>query len=282
MTAGGEVLAEVAEQLLPGFLDWADWGNTWRRPLKTGVALEWATLAAVVQSAQEAGWTYEVPLLSRHNGRLLFPLRNEIPTSHGAQPGNSAHLTNSLTLAERFVGALTPKIELSRGDERLSLFREGCPYHAIMTGVIYKERPDIMVIAGHSNNGFPRLKSSATNEIIQFSFNIDGIGTASGELNVRNSPVIPCRSRHPDGGCEFPARGLLECSVHKESGVAEKQTTNYRKLYSAEAVVLVTGNDLTSTGLPNAIVRLPGDHDTLLEDLHHVGLVAVAAFGMEA
>jgi len=282
VATNGELLSQVAERLLPGFLDWANWGDTWTRPLETGSALEWATLAALVSAARDAGWAYHVPLLKVRNGDKLFALRNEVPTAHGAQPGNSAHLSNRLTLAERFLGAMTPKVELSKGKRKLSLFREGCPYHQIMTGTAYKDRPDIFIAAGHVKDGYPKLESCGSKEIVHFSFNVEGIGNASGELRVRNSPVIPCISRSPLSGCAFPARGVVECSVHKSRTVAQKQTAHYLELFSAESIVLVTGNDLAAVGLPNALVRLPGAYDSLVEDLRNVGLTAINAFDMES
>ena len=277
----GTALRDAAEELLPGFLAWADWGSTWTRPIDSGVALEWATCAAVAAAAARAGWSCEVPLLSKEHGKVLFPLRNEVPTQHNAQAGHSASLRHRVPMVDRFVGAMIPKIELAFGAKRLSLFREGCPYHAIMTDKVYDERPDIVIVAGHLSEGFPWVELRGSSEVVHFSFDIDGVGTAAGELQVRNAPWIPCAVRRPENGCDVPARAVIECGVQKTAMVARQQTERYRTLFSADEVVLVTGNDLSAMGLPNATVRLPGDSVSLANDLRRVGKVLVEALGME-
>src|SRR3954471_24279730 len=101
-------------------MDWVEWGDIWRRPLHAGIALEWATLMALIHSASEGGWSLRVPLQQVPAGEELFPLRNQIPTQHGAQVGHSATTLHDSDLSMRFITALTPKVILEREDQVLS------------------------------------------------------------------------------------------------------------------------------------------------------------------
>ena len=220
----GETLHDVARRLMPDLIGWADWQDIWQRQLRSGVALEWATLAALVSSATAAGWHADIPLQKVKLGASLFTLRNEIPTHHGGQPGHAAGLSVDTPLAYRFLAALTPKLVLTRGSQHVSVFREGCPYHAVMSNVAYQERADIVLVSGTTHPNLPRIHEGAAGQVVKFGFAVEGVGDISGELDVRNSPTIPCRWRKPEKGCVVPTRGLVECSVDKSAAHALRQT----------------------------------------------------------
>jgi hypothetical protein len=212
----------------------------------------------------------------------LFPLRNEVPRHHGGQAGHAHHLGHGLTLAERFLAAMTPKVVLTRGLESLSVFREGCPYHAIMTGAAYDQRPDILVLRGSPMEEFPRLDSRGTTQVVQFKFRLADVGEVAGEVQVRNSPHVPLLWRKPANGCKVAVRGIIECSVRKTVELAGSQVDVYRRVFRPQAIALVTGNQLPGIAASNAVISLHGDDDSLVADLGAAAALAVVTFGMKA
>lgn len=243
----GQLLLDVAERFIPDYSDQFEWGDIWRRPLISGTAFEWTTLAAFATVAQRRGWQYFFPVLGLESGRSLFPLRNELPRQHGAQAGHGAVGQHSQPLARRFLQAFTPKVVLERDGQYYSVFREGCAYHEVMCGVIYDERPDVLVLPGQPVPGFPRLVQRDT--YIEFSFDLMDGSTISGQLRVIDSARPYIRKREPEAGMAVPITGIVECSVNKTAVVAENQLQKYTYLFSYPAIppiVLVTGNDLSS------------------------------------
>src|SRR6266704_5965791 len=168
MGVDGKLLAVVADRLIPGYLDLFDWGDIWEKPKTHGTAFEWTILAALAAQACRRGWGRQFPPLGLEGGSALFTLRNEIPRHHGAQPGHSAQLHHTQNLANRFLQAFTPKLLLEKDGRYLSVFREGCPYHYVMDGGEYKERPDILILPGRATVGFPVIVDQG--EAIDFSF----------------------------------------------------------------------------------------------------------------
>jgi hypothetical protein len=256
--SSGRLLADVAGRLVPGYVDDFDWGAVWSRPLESGLGLEWATLAAIASGSAARGWRYSFPILNVHNGRALFPLRNEVPYHHGAQPGHPGATQHAHSLAARFLQALVPKLLLEKEGRYLSVFREGCPYHKAMGDPTYDERPDILFLRGRPTPGFPEFVQDGTG--LDFSFDLDGVGTFSGRLRVINSSVLPLRRREPSGGLEVPVGCIVECSVNKPREVARAQLDRYSRLFSTEAgqppVVLVTGNDPGPLPWPTTVLDL--------------------------
>ncbi len=258
-----QLLASVADLLVPGYTTRFDWGAMWTRPWPNGAAFEWTTLAALAAQAVQQGWNCSFPVLQTPSGKTLFPLRNEIPYHHGAQAGHAGANRHTISLVLRFLQSLIPKLILEKDGTYYSVFREGCPYHEIMIGRIYDDRPDILFLAGRPTPGFPRLIQDEIE--VDFSFDLTEGPTISGRLRVVNSRSLPCRVRFPKQGMAVPIAGIVECSINKPPDVATAQLQTYAGVFaspvSAPPLFLLTGNDLSL--LPRANARIDLAHSDL-------------------
>lgn len=262
----GRLLLSVATRFIPDYSERFEWGDIWRRPLISGTAFEWTTLAAFAAVTQRRGWQYSFPMLGLESGRSLFPLRNELPRQHGAQAGHGAVEQHSQPLARRFLQAFTPKVVFEKGDEYYSVFREGCAYHEVMSRGVYDERPDILVLPGRPVPGFPRLIQGDT--YVEFAFDLTDGPTISGQLRVIDATKPYIRRCEPEAGMTLPITGIVECSVNKTAVVAENQLQTYARLFSYPTVppmVLVTGNDLSSLQRPGVVVDLASNDVDIIE-----------------
>lgn len=283
MMKDGKALSLVASHLLGGFLHRINWGDLWSRPISEGSAFEWTVLAALAAQARQVGWEVAFPTLELEGGASLFPLRNEIPQHHGAQPGHSGVGQSDLPLKDRFIQALVPKVVLGKGEVYYSVFREGCPYHKIMAGKDYSDRPDILLLAGRPTPGFPRLGRGGSE--VDFSFDFPGGATVSGTLRVVNSRTIPCTKREPIGGIQVPAAGLVECSVNKTAHIAEAQLARYERLFSVPPYqtpqFLITGKKVIVSKWPCAVVDLSlVSREALEMELRAAADAVLAHFGL--
>lgn len=282
--SSGRFLESVADLLVPGYTTRFDWGAMWARPWPNGAAFEWTTLAALAAQVIQQGWHCSFPILQIPTGEALFPLRNEIPYHHGAQAGHAGANRHTYSLALRFLQSLIPKLILEKDEVYYSVFREGCPYHEIMTGRIYDDRPDILFLAGRPTPGFPRLIQDEKE--VDFSFDFTKGPTISGRLRVVNSRSLPCRVRSPKEGLAIPIAGIVECSINKLPAVASAQLQAYADLFASQGRIpplfLITGNDLSSLPWANASIDLAHTNLHLLENdfrtganmiLSHFGLV---------
>jgi len=280
----GENLAKAADRILPGYLDRFAWGATWHLPLKQGVALEWAVLAAIIGEAKERGWAESYPLLQKDNGASLFTLRNQIPVQHRAQAGHSETTQHPASLQDRFLQSVVPKVVIGKNGKHLSVFREGCPYHLVMLGQASDERPDILLMQGAPTSNYPRL--STDNRMVEFSFDLENGTILAGALTIRNTNMIPCAWRTPEESMRIPVAGIIECSVNKTGLVADNQLRAYGELFSSEGKppsrYLVTGNQLKDLNWPRAVVDLATNDLDLLElGLRNAGSGALSAFGID-
>lgn len=242
-----EHLGKATEQLIPEYYDSIIWGNIWKRKLESGTAFEWAVTAALIKAAKNAGYTVSVPLLESYNAPDYFVLRNEIPLTHGAQVGNSDTLLRSKPLRDRFLYCLVPKAVFAKDGVAYSLFREGCPYHKIMSGLAYRERTDIIIVPGTPVNGFPIVSENGKDILFSYDYN----GTIlNGVLSAVSSPYIPVKRREPRGGVKLSPKGIVECSVNKTKEIATKQLEKYDALFRTEtehpSLSIIAGNDLSS------------------------------------
>lgn len=240
-------LGEATKILLPGYYDDIIWGNIWNRKLESGTAFEWAITVAIIKAAENFGFSVSIPLITEYHAPDYFVLRNEIPLTHGAQAGNSDTQLRSKPLNERFLYCLVPKAIFEKDGKSYSLFREGCPYHKIMSGKSYLERTDIIIIPGKPCNGFPKFSKSGNEIVFQYEYEnqiLDGI------LIAKISPYIPVKKRNPKGGISILASGIIECSVNKTVEVASEQLSRYKSIFSSgdklPCFSLVTGNNLSS------------------------------------
>lgn len=265
--SSGQLLASVADLLIPNYTTQFSWGNMWIRPWPNGTAFEWTTLAAIAAQAMKHGWNCTFPTQQILKGEALFPLRNEIPYHHGSQAGHVDGNQHSLSLSLRFLQSLVPKLILEKGGRYYSVFREGCPYHEIMTGRIYDNRPDILFLGGRPSLSFPRLIQDDIE--VDFSFDLTEGPTISGRLRVINSRTLPCRVRFPKQGMAIPVAGIVECSINKSQDIANSQLHTYRNLYTSPSKVppifLLTGNNLSLLPWKHAQIDLICTNPHILE-----------------
>jgi hypothetical protein len=266
----GTRLYEIANRLFPDVVGKVIWEDCWERPLHTGTALEWATLFAVAAEAAINGWSVSFPLLAEERGLILFPLRNEIPTHHRAQPG---HLGGGAgDLANKFKQALIPKLVLQKDGSSYSVFREGCPYHKIAIGTDYDDRPDILFLKGRLKNDYPHI----ADDILAYAFEFDS-GGMSGKLKIINSGRIPLFEKLPNEPHDIPVAGIIECSVNKSTLVATKQLKRYEQLFRSNygpPLFLLTGNALPPLAWPACSVDLTLEDTGLLEATLRAGAAA--------
>lgn len=261
-----QLLSQIADQLVPKYLEFFEWADVWNRPLEEGSAFEWTMLAALASQAERRGWAYSFPLLESLRGVSLFTLRNEIPRQHGRQPGHSGR-SSQHSLKDCFFQAFVPKILLSRENAFYSLFREGVSYHQIMSNIPYQKRPDIIILPGHPTPGFPKLVQK--DAYVDFAFQLAPSTSISGRVRVLNSPSVSYQHRIPQDGLNLPIAGIVECSVNKSLATATAQLEGYIKVFSLPTeqspVFLVTGNELPPGRWRKAAIPLTSTDSRLLE-----------------
>lgn len=273
-------LGEATKILLPNYYNEISWGNIWNRKLESGTAFEWAITAAIIKAAEDQGFSVSIPLLAEFHAPDYFVLRNEIPLTHGAQVGNSDTLLRSKPLNERFLYCLVPKAILEKEGKYYSLFREGCPYHKIMSGKPYLERTDIIIVPGKPCNGFPQFSKSGNEIVFQYEYENQIL---DGALIAKTSPYIPVKKRNPKGGTDILASGIIECSVNKSVEVASEQLSRYKSIFNSgdqlPCFSLVTGNDLSSMPYDTHTINLnTDDSEQIAKELLAASLIIVKNF----
>lgn len=252
----GNGLNAIAEGFLPEVIQNVDWSDMWDRPIQEGSAFQWTVFAAIASLMKDAAWELSLPVLDLPSGNQLYPLRNELPRHHGARPGHAARDLHGLRA--RFVQALVPKALLRKADESISIFVEGCPYHLLMHGADYVDRPDIVIVRGKPGVGLPKTIHRETQ--VEFSFEFHPGLNIAGAVRVMNSPFPRVVYRTPKGPVKIPVDGVVECSVNKSAAVASKQLQRYAELFSspnrATELFLVSGNKLNLPRWPRATVDL--------------------------
>lgn len=280
----GSMLGAVASSLIEDFTRRFEWDEMWDRPISEGSAFEWTMTAALVAELEKEGWEYSFPILDAPDGRFLFPLRNEIPYQFGALAGHAGALQHELPLHERFFQAFVPKAVMRKNDAYISLFREGCPYHKIMTGKNYVDRPDILFLRGRPTTGFPRFKDEAQHDL-QFSFVLEGGLEISGDVTVMTSRTLPCGRREPAEGMNLEPVGIVECSVNKTWAIAGPQLDKYSELFGLtspkEEIALVTANKLTEGDWPHVFVCIESEYlEGIAEEFRSAADYALRLFGL--
>lgn len=260
-------LGEATKMLLPNYYNEISWGNIWNRKLESGTAFEWAITAAIIKAAENLGFSVSIPLITDYHASDYFVLRNEIPLTHGAQVGNSDTLLRSKPLNERFLYCLVPKAVLEKEGTFYSLFREGCPYHKIMSGKSYLERTDIIIVPGKPCDGFPLLSQSRNEIVFQYEYENQIL---DGTLIAKTSPYIPVKKKSPRDGISILASGIIECSVNKSVDVASEQLSRYKSIFNSgdqlPCFSLVTGNDLSSMPYDTHTINLNTDDPGLISE----------------
>jgi len=203
--------------------------STWESGIETGKSIELLSLCALTYSLRSTGHEVTLPRLYDTNPDLFY-LRNVLPRHHGAQPGHDAVTHDYIGLKERFLAAMTPKMQIRdlNGREFL-IYREGHPVHLIawLAGgkTEYRDRPDILIAAGACD-----LDPAGSGEL-GFKYS-HSFGTVSGNLRIRNDIDVPLISVAVEGETDVPIRTIIECSVGKGSRSAKQQLRRYMELYS--------------------------------------------------
>jgi hypothetical protein len=204
--------------------------STWRAGIETGKAIELVSLCSLVSSLRSFGCYVAIPPVFRNNPDLFY-LRNVIPRHHGAQAGHDHYSLGNLTLADRFIGAMTPKAVFRHPNGRkFSIFREGHPIHSIRWAYVGKEeyldRPDIVV-----SEGCLTSKLSGLN-VLQFEY-VNSTGVCNGELRIKNDINLPLICLTFSQTFDLPVAALIECSVGKGRDVAREQLSRYMAIFDA-------------------------------------------------
>ncbi len=265
----GRFLGEVAELIIPEYYGLISWNKIWDQRIESGIAFEWAVFFAVISEAKKRNYVISLPPLEFNGGSEYFLIRNEVPITYGSQVGNSATAMHSKPLDKRFFFSLIPKATIAKGNAIYSIFREGCPYHKIMKGINYIDRPDIIFFKGHLTDGYPKFNSSHSE--VDFDYEC-GILQVSGTLRITNSPYIPCCKRTPSNNTPFSSSGIIECSVNKSYEIAEPQCNKYLTLFAEEGerlpVNVVAGNEIPMLTFNSSVINLKnGNKETLLRQL---------------
>jgi hypothetical protein len=266
------VLREATFSFLPE-LKSVEWGELWARPVTDGTALEWAMVAALGATAAKRGWTVELPVLRETDGRMLFPLRNEIPRHHGGQAGHAAAADHTIELGRRIVQAFIPKLIFRSEGRAFCLFREGCPYHLLMGDQDYLDRPDILLVEGEPMPPQPMDGS------VCFGFKVPNGILFNGAVRAVNAPAPVLIERMPQGGGRITASGLIECTIGKTASVADSQLTRYKELFGLESNfgvnALIASTREFSCQWPVTVVPLSGGRDEVAVHLTQAAEIAI-------
>jgi hypothetical protein len=234
-------------------------------------------LASLAASAEEAGWVADWPSGTRDPEG--FAMRNDLPLQHGAQPGHSA----DPLLSQRFLRAFEPKLVLGRDGEWISVFREGCAYYRVISATpTYRQRPDLLAVAGRPTPGFPKLVTDDGEAL--FSFDLSDGSVLRGSVAVINAPtprllVPPESSEVSSPSCI----GLIECSTNKTAVQLERQIEQYRRIYSAPDVpaIAVCGNEVKTPAAETVHVPLCASIPDTVAAIAAAGTIAVTSFGLD-
>jgi len=265
-------LANLAEIFVPGFLRLFNWinlnnRNIWNMPISTGTAFEWTIFAAIISEAKLQGWQSSFPILNYPRGDSLFLLRNEIPRQHGAQPGHSHQSEHKIKLQDRFYQALVPEVQLERNGNFLSIFREGCPYHSIMSEMNYDECPDIVMVPGYLMPGYPQFLQN--DRIINYNFNFSHCANIKGSIRVLDSPILPLISKCPPTKLKLPVSCVVECSINKTAEHSNRQLIQYYDIYNNPYeklyLAIIAGNSLDNLTWPHFAIDLKSRNINLIE-----------------
>lgn len=263
-------LLNFTQEVLPQEIKNIDWFDTWKRPVSNGIGFQWAIFFSLFSSLRNHGWTYSVPLLNIEGWEHLYILRNEIPLQHGSQPGHSDTVWNLTPLQIRFVQSLIPKATFSKNGKDISVFFEGCPYHKIMLGQNYLDRPDILIFPGSLIENYPRQEDS----LIQYGYKYDNLIKLEGTLKICDSKLLPVLQRKPPSNQQLNVVGIVECSVNKSWNVIASQLKRYAELFSSvgeNLFVFATGKEIKNYMNPQVTVPLISENDNLKQDLKQAG-----------
>lgn len=256
------ILKEAAKKISPNLFSLINWKDIWELPISSGTAFEWCTFLALAQELEERNYSLQVPL-SQYSALDYFIMRNEIPHHFIGKVG---HFNQEANSKDTFLYSLFAKVVATKDTVSYSIFREGHPYHKLMSDKEYDDRPDIIISKGKSTNNFPLFTSE---QVIDYSYEVDSQTVYTGKLQVINSQYLPLLAREPEEISIYPGIvGVIECSVNKTKEHAEKQLNKYCDIFdiTTNDTFLITANnlklnynyefiDLTSDDLADEFIR---------------------------
>ncbi len=273
-------LEEICKGLCPEAGE-ISWGDIWQRPLESGDSFEWTLFFSLASEARRLGLEVSFPLLQCESGKDLFCSWNKIPMHYVSKVGHSFSRDTRHILATKFCLALVPKMIISDGEHKYSIFREGCPYHTIMSEEDYNERPDILILDGNPIEDYPKVTED--DQYVHFKYQVTPSLLLSGCLRVINSSLLPIEEKSPDEDCKIPIRGIVECSTNKSEEVAAEQLKRYEGLFGNEhklEMVLVTGNQCSLAKWPCFFIDLKAEKEHLRERIQEVGASILKSFSL--
>jgi hypothetical protein len=219
--------------MAPCLLPWIDLEtsvaeSTWKGDLKNGKAVEFFSLCAVISFLEKN----QIPITFAESS-LQIPdamyLRNELPLTHGAQPGNSSGQFG-LEMFQRFVAAFTPKVEFEYKNRPYGIFREGLPLRDLINfvsdGSVTRLRCDLIVVPG-------KFGVETDGQILNLLWT-DSDFRLDCSIRMVNAPTPSIVKFELVG--EVPlSRILVECSVGKPIKSLETQVASYIGPFGIEA-----------------------------------------------
>ena len=274
------LLESICREIYPELFIEIDWGNVWRRPLDSGEGFEWAVFLSMASEARKMGLGISLPLLQYESGKDFFSVWNQIPKHYVGKVGHSSRESRH-SLASKFCFSLVPKLIISDSKHKYSVFREGCPYHAIMSEEDYDERPDILILDGSPAEDYPCVIGE--DQYVRFKYDIGTSLTLSGSLRVINSSLLPIEYKHPEEDFRIPVRGIVECSTNKPENIAREQLKKYEELFGDSGqlnIVLVTGNRLSFEKWPSVFIDLEANTETISSQMRRAGMTILQSLSL--
>lgn len=228
--------------------------STWDAPIENGKSLEFLCLCASIFVFREHGFHVAIPNLYRYMPGLFY-LRNVIPTQYTSQAGHSVHSNGYVSLKDRFIASLTPKVLITdQVGREYCLFREGHPIHMINWRfdhhAVYRDRPDILLAPGAIEIVFGVAQE------IHFVYKASA-GHCEGVLRIRDSADIPLASFQKTQHLETGALGIIECSVSKGQKISAKQYHIYKEIFSGglpTRFLLVNNNRIANSPFEQQLI----------------------------
>lgn len=225
-------LKDKAKIIFPDFCDFIDCNHAisnsyWDGRLKTGKLLEIGTLFAISKALKNIGCTISIPDYYSENPECYY-LRNEIPLQHGAAAGHDVAILSTVSLKNRFISALTPKIIFEYSNKKFSVFREGIPIHKVRALLSNKDpydvRPDLTVVEGE-------FRTTLLNESVIRSEVIRNGQVNYYDFEIRNTAIIPMINFAEENFDELNVTSIIECSMGKTVEYIDRQLDLYSKIF---------------------------------------------------
>lgn len=211
--------------------DGASSDSIWKGPLSNGKALEFCTLITINDVIEKRISSINFPKFLVENPHLYY-LRNEFPNHHDAQAGHDAVIGNAVSIADKFISAITPRATFAANNKNYMIYREGNPLHYIWWLMQeqrpYKERSDICIVDGEVDVRLFKNRLSIIHSI--------GDQWAEIEILIRNTNQLPINDFKCSSNYHVRTPLVIECSVSKTRHHVEQQIDSYLKLFGFKSI----------------------------------------------